>query len=519
MCFGSPSLSLCRFQIFGDVMNVASRMESTGTPDRIQVSQDTANLLCAGNKSHWLTQRDDLIVAKGKGQLQTYFVKPKKKTKSPSYALDVSSTVSSQLTDSHWGTLSFSNNNVTSGMELSDREDRLVDWCTDLLSEFLVTVVSSRRTLTRIVSRRRSLITISPDDEVNEAPGSLIMSYVNEAVTLPDFDRKKMAAAVNKDPSILPAEVRCQLREFVANIAAMYHDNLFHNFEHASHVLLSANKLMKRIISPDSIDTSLNPDKIDWEDMHNSSFGISSDPLTQFTIVFSALIHDVDHSGVPNAVLVEEHNPLAVKFDNKSVAEQNSVEIALTMLAEPRFRALKSTICATTAEKTQFRQILINSILATDILDADLKKVRQERWATAFSRNDITSKATVVIEHIIQASDVSHTMQHWHIFRKWNEKLFRESYHRYRTRGGQDPGTKWYEQEISFFDNYVIPLAKNLKECGVFGVSSDEYLNYALANRDEWIIKGRAISRELIAKVSSEYQTTSSALTMAGRAA
>jgi hypothetical protein len=30
------------------------------------------------------------------------------------------------------------------------------------------------------------------------------------------------------------------------------------------------------------------------------------------------------------------------------------------------------------------------------------------------------------------------------------------------------------EGEIGFFDFYIIPLAKKLKECGVFGVSSDE---------------------------------------------
>ena len=28
--------------------------------------------------------------------------------------------------------------------------------------------------------------------------------------------------------------------------------------------------------------------------------------------------------------------------------------------------------------------------------------------------------------------------------------------------------------EIGFFDFYIIPLAKKLKDCGVFGVSSDE---------------------------------------------
>jgi len=40
-----------------------------------------------------------------------------------------------------------------------------------------------------------------------------------------------------------------------------------------------------------------------------------------------------------------------------------------------------------------------------------------------------------------------------------------------------------YKGEIGFFDFYIIPLAKKLKECGVFGVSSDEYLNYATKNR------------------------------------
>ena len=35
------------------------------------------------------------------------------------------------------------------------------------------------------------------------------------------------------------------------------------------------------------------------------------------------------------------------------------------------------------------------------------------------------------------------------------------------------------------------------KECGVFGVSSDEYLNYAEENRKEWESKGKQIVEEL----------------------
>ena len=62
----------------------------------------------------------------------------------------------------------------------------------------------------------------------------------------------------------------------------------------------------------------------------------------------------------------------------------------------------------------------------------------------------------------------------------------------------KDPSLNWYNGEISFFDNYVIPLANKLKECNVFGVSSEEYLNYALENRKEWIGKGKGIVTAMI---------------------
>ena len=64
-----------RFQLFGDTVNTASRMESTGKPNLIQVSQATADLMIASGKSHWLKKRDNLVQAKGKGAVQTYWIK------------------------------------------------------------------------------------------------------------------------------------------------------------------------------------------------------------------------------------------------------------------------------------------------------------------------------------------------------------------------------------------------------------------------------------------------------------
>ena len=65
-------------------------------------------------------------------------------------------------------------------------------------------------------------------------------------------------------------------------------------------------------------------------------------------------------------------------------------------------------------------------------------------------------------------------------------------------RASKDPSLSWYEGEIMFFDKYIIPLAKKLDDCGVFGVSSDECLNYAEQNRKMWAIKGDEIVEEFL---------------------
>jgi len=65
-------------------------------------------------------------------------------------------------------------------------------------------------------------------------------------------------------------------------------------------------------------------------------------------------------------------------------------------------------------------------------------------------------------------------------------------------RSDKDPSSFWYHGELGFFDNYVIPLAKKLKECGAFGVSSDECLLYAMRNRSEWEIHGPELIAEMV---------------------
>jgi hypothetical protein len=120
--------------------------------------------------------------------------------------------------------------------------------------------------------------------------------------------------------------------------------------------------------------------------------------------------------------------------------------------------------------------------------------------------DDITNdlQETIVMELMIQVSDVAHTMQHWHVYRKWNRLLFQEMCFAYRLgRLIVDPGAFWYQEELSFLDHYVLPLVQNIKDCQVFGSSSDKYYHYATRNRSEWKIQGMDIVSAMIDKFSS----------------
>jgi hypothetical protein len=101
-------------------------------------------------------------------------------------------------------------------------------------------------------------------------------------------------------------------------------------------------------------------------------------------------------------------------------------------------------------------------------------------------------------------------MQHWHIYRKWNERLFSEMFKAYYSgRGPMDPTEYWYQGEMDFMDHTILPLARKLKQCGVFGVSSDEYLQYAEKNRKEWEEKGQQIVKDMGEKMKLEYNSSS----------
>ena len=483
-----------RFQLFGDSMNTASRIESTGAKHRVHISAQTADLLIAAGKTHWIKPREERIVAKGLGELQTFWlVLGKERSDGASSAGDTASIQSDSKSEveARPAVRSLS----------SKKHTRLIKWNVDVLLRLIKQIAAARSG----PPPKRHAEHVA---QTSSGTGKTVLHEVTDIISLPKFDAKTAEKLEDVESIEIDEKVFAQLTSFVSSVAAMYQDNPFHNFEHASHVTMSVVKLLSRIVAPSEGEAHALT-------LHDHTYGMTSDPLTQFACVFSALIHDVDHQGVPNTQLVAENTDIAAFYDGRSIAEQNSVDLAWALLMGAEYADLQAAIYGGEGEKVRFRQLVVNSVMATDIMDKDLKADRNARWSKAFTEqptqespaNVINRKATIVIEHLIQASDVAHTMQHWHVYRKWNERLFEETYKSYlEGRTATDPLANWYKGELGFFDFYIIPLAKKLKECGVFGVSSDEYLNYAMKNRGEWERTGQEVVELMKSKVESPGQ-------------
>jgi len=151
---------------------------------------------------------------------------------------------------------------------------------------------------------------------------------------------------------------------------------------------------------------------------------------------------------------------------------------AWDLLMTAQYRPFVAVLCRDSDELSRLRQLVVNSVRATDIMDPDLKKLRNGRWDKAFNHTNVENqdtshgainrKATIVIEHIIQASDVSHTMQHWqrwNVYTKWNARLFKEMYGAYiEGRGGaEDPSTFWAKCKIGFFQSLHHPSREEVE--------------------------------------------------------
>ena len=181
-----------------------------------------------------------------------------------------------------------------------------------------------------------------------------------------------------------------------------------------------------------------------------------------------------------------------------SSTHTNTISFALTLI---------TAIYRTEKEKQLFRQILVNCVISTDLFDKQLKDRFESRWKVGFPNeapgDQVSTRnlqATLIMETMVQAADIAHTMQHWQVYRKWNVRLFEEMYQGFVDgRASNDPSEDWFEGEIQFYDNYALPLVRRLQQSGAFvTASTDSHQDYAEQNKKSWENKGKDIVAEMV---------------------
>ena len=210
-------------------------MESNGKKNHIQISKETADLLDAAGKAFWLSPREDKIMAKGKGELQTFWLRirggdPQTLASANSIHSATGRTLDTN-TESSDG--SFSDSDLKTELlkaSADQRLERLINWNVDVLVSLLKQIERSRRSAETVPDSSEKLALLEAKMQSKQESSKTVIDEVVEVLALPQFKagRQQDIEAVEISPEVLK-----QLREYVSTIAYMYNDNTFHNFEHA----------------------------------------------------------------------------------------------------------------------------------------------------------------------------------------------------------------------------------------------------------------------------------------------
>ena len=538
-------------------MNMASRMQSTiNEGNQIQLSESTAKLLVAAGKTSWIRPREDFVKVKGKGVVRTYWAVQRQlpgrrfgddgsayTTSTSSSLMSPSSgddTLSDMLLDDDddldaAGTNEFcqvyldlnpyktsSNITLSDGDERSRRSNntnktslsgsaktdpktkRTVVWLTDILKDRLKYLVAERESTGG--HARGSML----EGTLSLQYGTNILDEVVECLPIPKLRKWDDESLPHVAPIVIS-----QLQDYIMSLAEHYNpESYYHSVEHAGYMVMSAVKLLKRInVTLEGSCGVSNPTARKHEQgLHDSTYGISSDAVGQFAIIFVALIHGMGYSDESGAA---SNSTSGGRYD----AQSHALDVAWKSLMENvTLRELRQCIFADNQENAErLRQYVANLLVATDIYDDERQFTRDERWERVFAHDAgaplshesnlnntatmMNIQGTAVLELMVQVSvELAHTMQHWSVYCKWTERKFLEAYMSATldNKSDNDLIEYWYSKELEFLKKHVLPSAKKLGDCGMFGHSSQECLSYAQMNLETFKEKGRGLIQEWI---------------------
>jgi Adenylate and Guanylate cyclase catalytic domain len=190
-----------RFQLFGDTMTTVNLMLSTGTSDRIHMSEAAATLLIKAGKKKWVSMREDRVHSPEKGEMRTYYLV--KGNRQGNVAIDDSS-----FNDDD------SDSMDADGLQDLHCQERWIEWNVDIFKRLLKQIIAGRprgpfvssNSLTGAATPLVSTETRMPLDEVQEI------------IHLPVFDKRAAQRRHDNQDVEVPDFVVAELKEYVTEM-------------------------------------------------------------------------------------------------------------------------------------------------------------------------------------------------------------------------------------------------------------------------------------------------------------
>eukprot|EP00977_Amphora_coffeiformis_P005911 scaffold1252_cov154-Amphora_coffeaeformis.AAC.5 len=371
--------------------------------------------------------------------------------------------------------LSFSQNTDIGKLaeELLKRE-RLVDWATSVLAKGLAVVAHRRRcgdhpNSTTVVPNKPARI---PLDEVVD-----VIDFRHHA------DSSSVTTASETTIEHLPENIRRLLREFVSVIASTHKMHAYHNFANACQTLMCTAESLS---------------------IARRQSGVS--PLAALALLFASLIPYVNHPGgdLTNVQISQDQVWLGQHYQMTAVLQQNALDVTWHIFMDAQFDEMRQYMFHSSIQNDEFalfRQVVVNAVMATD--DGDNAKARQERearWKES-AVTDSNMRQTVLLEYLLQLSQATPALQDGRTYLRETQLRFDETVlaHQQGRLGGDNyeeyedeenhhhhhPSTYWYQRELDYLDNMVVPLVRRLREAKVLPHADTVYRNVR-RNRCEW---------------------------------
>lgn len=234
-----------------------------------------------------------------------------------------------------------------------------------------------------------------PLPKSNSAATSDMFEWTFDIFTVPYADLPAVAYSALTSHPELSAPVskvdHTKLWRYVCEVAAAYHERPFHSFRHAVDVLLATSKLLRLVLrdKPTAV----------------------SDPLLVGALLVAALVHDANHPGCMNGLLVATQHPLAADSP-AAVLERHHASLATRLLEVPRLDFLSDL---DPAERQRFVELVREVILATDVTTT-MPKAKEFRALVEAGGEPPTA---MVLAMVIKAADISNPTRSLRVYEQW----------------------------------------------------------------------------------------------------